>query len=912
MNRKFFYPGVILLVWCCASLHWLSGKSFIPWDSVDYYFPQVSFVVSSLLRGESPAWNPLIFGGAPVLGDPQGMIFTPHVLTGLASGSAFGLWIFDATTLACMLAGSFCLYGYVRSHGSAAAFAALGAIVFLLGGYGTSRLQHVSQIISYALLPILLLTFCNFLRKPNVLNVLALSFTGALLALNPNQVVFLSPFLLAPLLFLDLLRNPIRLTHWSGLAASVFLVVLVAAPSLSAVLETVTYSSRSVINLQTDVHGSLPGFSSISLFIPGLFFDRFGSEGYWGPADGTESYLYIGVIPAIVLFAGMARREAPSTALVVSLLMSILSFLYAMGLYGPIFAWLFENIYGFSLFRRPSDGAYFLILYLALAVAFVSAPRTGRSRSLPERILLPALVSIPLSYSIFALFDYAAHVDRLDALIRAVVEYSIRFGIAASLAALIWFFSPHKHRKNIILVAMFFFSAVDLASAGRWSIFAGQYGDNGIASMYRVLDAWRDSPSSEAVSFRDLAAVNSKNSRVEVFGGYNLPMALGMPMTQGYNPLKLKRYQEVFGSQILGAEPKRFSELAPSIDSEAYRWLGLRFLLLHGYILDHPEGFGEIGKSAVELRDAALAAGGRQIDTLGTYRIIEMHNFYPRAAIILDGESIVGYPKHQCHIISETNTHGSYYCDSPGSGKVVIGDSFAPGWMACVDSRVVSVEPFLHALRSVSIPAGKSFLELRYHPVPFLRRFEKCADQIDKAIPENFSSVVAPGWKTCADCEFSDEEIKSEDFLEQMEPVSPGEKLDFGSSGKGVHYLQAGWSDPENWGTWSDSRSATILLPASPAQVDSVVIDFAAAVSPSHPAQRVEIFVNGSQAYSGSISERSGTLKIKIPDAAKSDAFKGITMEFRLPDAARPKDIGLGEDERTLALALQAIALTVQ
>ena len=145
-----------------------------------------------------------------------------------------------------------------------------------------------------------------------------------------------------------------------------------------------------------------------------------------------------------------------------------------------------------------------------------------------------------------------------------------------------------------------------------------------------------------------------------------------------------------------------------------------------------------------------------------------------------------------------------------------------------------------------------------------------------------------------------------------LEPAYPGEKLDFGSSGKGVHYLQAGWSDPEDWGTWSDSRSATILLPASPAQVDSVVIDFAAAVSSSHPAQRVEIFVNGSQAYSGSISERFGTLKIKIPDAAKSDAFKGITMEFRLPDAARPKDIGLGEDMRTLALALRTITLTEQ
>ena len=152
----------------------------------------------------------------------------------------------------------------------------------------------------------------------------------------------------------------------------------------------------------------------------------------------------------------------------------------------------------------------------------------------------------------------------------------------------------------------------------------------------------------------------------------------------------------------------------------------------------------------------------------------------------------------------------------------------------------------------------------------------------------------------------------TEDFLEKMEPVSPGEKLGFGSSAKGVHYLQEGWSDPEDWGTWSASRSATIFLKASPAQVDSVVIDFAAAVSPSHPVQRVEILVNGSQAFSGSISERSGTIEFKIPEVAKSDSFKGITMEFRLPDAARPKEMGTGEDMRTLAIGLQAITLKQQ
>lgn len=728
MKSKFTYPLVIFFAWCGASWHWLSGKSFIPWDSVDAFFPQVAFIVSALLRGESPTWNPLIYGGLPVLGDPQGMIFTPHVLTGLFSGSAFGLWVFDATTLTCMLVGAFCVYSYARSHNSTPAFAALGAIVFLLGGYGTSRLQHVPQIISYALLPALLLTFRNLVLRPGLGSVLALSAVGVLLALNPNHVVFLTPFLLGPLLLLELLRSPKHLAPLSGLVVSVALVVLLAIPSLAAILETVAHSTRVTISLQHCAPASLPGFSALSLFVPALFLERPGIAGYWGPADLTESYLYIGIIPSIVAFAGIARREAPSTTLVVTWLMGILAFLFAMGTHGPIFPWLFENVPGFSLFRRPSDGAYFLTLYCALAVALVGAPGSGRFRSLPERFLLPAIILILLLLCLVGLVNYAAQLDRVNSLTNVAIDYSIRFAIAAGLAIIIWFIFPNKHRRTVLLIAIVLLSAIDLASTGRRGIFASWYNDHGIASMYRVLGAWQENSSAEAISFRELAALHSKKWRVEIIGPDNAPMALGMPMTQGYNPIKLRRYEEVFGAQLLSQSPKRFSAIAPSIDSEAYRWLGLRFLLLHGYILDHPEKFGEIGKSALGLRDAALAAGGREIASQGAYRLIEMHDFYPRAALIADGEEITGYPKHQCQIISEATTKGSYLCETSVSGKLVIGDSFAPGWMACVNGRIVPVEPFMHALRSVSVPAGRSFVELRYQPVPFLRRFEKCTD----------------------------------------------------------------------------------------------------------------------------------------------------------------------------------------
>jgi len=167
-------------------------------------------------------------------------------------------------------------------------------------------------------------------------------------------------------------------------------------------------------------------------------------------------------------------------------------------------------------------------------------------------------------------------------------------------------------------------------------------------------------------------------------------------------------------------------------------------------------------------------------------------------------------------------------------------------------------------------------------------------------------NVVAPNWKNCVDCRPSVDEIKINDLFK---PLAVGERISFNSAGYGVDYLGQGWSSPEPWGTWSDSSSSVVFLPTLPKEVHSILIDFNALITPSHPAQRVEIIVNGVQTASMTIKESSAATEVKLPEAAKLDSFSGIKIEFLLPDAARPVDVGLGEDGRTLALGLLAITL---
>jgi len=201
----------------------------------------------------------------PVLGDPQGLIFIPHTVTGLLSQNYFGLWVFDITTLACVLAGGLGFFAYLRQHAAAAPLAALGAIVFMLAGVATSRLQHVPQIVSYSFLPLLLMSFRMVVQRPGLPTAALLGLVGLCLTLNPNHLVFLTPFLLAPILLFELAKAPRRFAVAIALSGAGLIVLAGSAPTVAAIFETIGLSTRSTLVLQDSLPFSLPGFTVWSL-----------------------------------------------------------------------------------------------------------------------------------------------------------------------------------------------------------------------------------------------------------------------------------------------------------------------------------------------------------------------------------------------------------------------------------------------------------------------------------------------------------------------------------------------------------------------------------------------------------------------------------------------------------------------
>src|SRR5579883_2128195 len=150
--RKSLKLAVLSLVvfYALALASWLATGTVVPWDSKNHFYAMFRFLGDSLQNGEIPLWNPYHFGGHPAAADPQSLLFTPTMMVFALIAPRASMQVFDAVILAHLLAGGFCILGLFRRWRWHPSGAVLAAILFMLGGAASSRLQHTGIIISYS------------------------------------------------------------------------------------------------------------------------------------------------------------------------------------------------------------------------------------------------------------------------------------------------------------------------------------------------------------------------------------------------------------------------------------------------------------------------------------------------------------------------------------------------------------------------------------------------------------------------------------------------------------------------------------------------------------------------------------------------------------------------------------------
>ncbi|MCU1750638.1 DUF6311 domain-containing protein [Pseudomonas sp. 6D_7.1_Bac1] len=169
-------------------------------------------------------------------------------------------------------------------------------------------------------------------------------------------------------------------------------------------------------------------------------------------------------------------------------------------------------------------------------------------------------------------------------------------------------------------------------------------------------------------------------------------------------------------------------------------------------------------------------------------------------------------------------------------------------------------------------------------------------------------NVLAPGWKQCADCPA----VNAVNPLDLIPLLKQSERMPFQTGSPATAYLAKGWSANEPWGTWSEGSDAEIILRPT-ADVHSLLLETTALLAPTHLRQSLEVRVNEVRVLATSlIKPEANMIEIALPaEVKKLIAQQGVLrIQFHLANAISPRELGMSEDSRKLAIGLQA--LTVQ
>jgi hypothetical protein len=743
-------PWLVALVlgWLAIGWPWISGRVTIPWDAKAHFQPQAQFLAQSLASGDSPFWAPYVFSGHPQIADPQSLIFSPPYLALALVDRAPSLWALDLTLLAAILVGGAALMLWFRDRGWHPAGAVIAALAFAFGSSMAWRNQHVGQVLSLAMLPVVQLLLERALVRRSVLYGAAAGVAAGFLVLGRDQVALLAVYLLAGYVASELLagRRPVGEAVRASLAPlSAGLIAGLAVVAVPVLLTAMLAgdSNRPEISLLEAGRGSLHPAHLLTLFAPDLFSSSAEMADYWGPPSnawaGTDLWIaqnvgqmYVGAAPMILVLLGLAsgmlwHRDVRYFSLALAFML-----LYALGKYTPAFHWFYDLLPGVKLYRRPADATFEIGYLLAITGGYVAhrllsdpLSRVGR------RSVILAMDGVLAAFVVAAVVTTVFH--RWGQAWPHVAVAAALFAGAAAAIYWAWWLNPLRPvTAGLILAA---FTVGDLAySNGPGSATARP------PAMYDVLEPTTRNETIRLL-LRKVAADADRGlrDRVELVGlGFHWPNAClthKLECTLGYNPLRSGLYSRATGAgdNIGLPEERKFSALFPSYRSPLADLLGLRYIassvpieqvdrrLAPGdlaliartpdaYVYENPRALPRV----LFARQAQAADFDRLLAT-GQWPGVDLQ----QTVLLGPADATTGPPRRpgRARIQSYRNTEVVVSVESPDGGWVVLNDVWHPWWTAEVDGQPASLLRANVLFRAVAVPAGRHEVRFVFRPL---------------------------------------------------------------------------------------------------------------------------------------------------------------------------------------------------
>lgn len=741
---------IFLLSTLILALPWISGAVTVPWDAKAHFQPQFAFLAHALHSGQSPFWTPNVFAGSPQIADPQSLIFSPFFLLAawLAPEPSFQLQ--DGLVFAMLAMGGFAIILYFRDRQWNAAGALVAALAFAFGGSAAWRIQHTGQVMSLCWFPVTLLLLARALDRRSILLGAGAGIVAALLVLGRDQVALLSVFVLTAYALFRIAADDEKIvTAIAPLTAGALCGAAIIALPLLWTLDLAANSNRPAIDLEGAFKGSLPPGSFLTLVSANLF----GTDGrlsdFWGPPSAafgtTDIYLarnmtdlYMGALPALALLAAFRRGFLANKEIRFFTIAALLLTFYALGRYTPVFQLMF-HIPGVDLFRRPADATFPLCAILAILSGY-SFHLFVSEQAKPRLALLAASAIALFAIAIFVAYSK----DRVALAALPLAESAGFFAIAFALVA---FAKRIGDRRGLVLPVL-------VAAAMTLDLAFSNNPNESTALPPAQFDVLRADTKNDTIALmRDRLQANAapdRRDRVELAGidfhWPNASMVHGLDHDLGYNPIRLKLFEDATGAGDHVALPDQrvFSKLAPSYRSPLYDLLGLRYIATgvpieqidknlkpgdvnfiartkDAYVYENPYALPRVLLPSCALRSdfARMMEGGvwPEVDFRETVLLEE--------PTICHSRNGVEPPAGQARILSYENTDIRVEAIAPESGGyLVLNDVWQSWWVAEVDGRPAPILRANVMFRAVAVPAGRHEVRFRFEPLQaLLRRF---------------------------------------------------------------------------------------------------------------------------------------------------------------------------------------------
>lgn len=303
------------------------------------------------------------------------------------------------------------------------------------------------------------------------------------------------------------------------------------------------------------------------------------------------------------------------------------------------------------------------------------------------------------------------------------------------------------------------------------------------------------------------------------------------------------------------------------------------------------------GKVLENTRENYLNEARPMVELLGLFiEKLKTLGIYDRALIILQGD-------HGSQINPVIDGEEITSCVRRLAALLVVKRPHATGHMEISKAPTSSLDIAPTILNDLD-PDARSVFEINPSEVrerPFMV-FSK-TDEAGKLINYTINGSV---FNTNSCKNLGSTTIRNEEHVYQI-----GTSIQFGMEGNSDPFRGSGWGSQLNGHSWTKAKKANIhisLPDYTPGRL-KLKADFIPYVRGTKvPQQRIGVSVNGTKITDWVATSAEVTTKeVVIPERLTGET---LHIEFSLPDAVSPADLGLGADRKSLGIAMLQMSLT--